>query len=428
MRTPIALALFVSLTAGSFAQNPLNVNEVSSALHSAWNTAREAGLEANGRQSYSEALDAFEQCWAKARSPEEQGASAHDLGQMLRRLGRIREARTWLERAYDIWRTDPEPGSQLAVAATSLSDLERSEGDYAGAERLLRKTLTLVSKDPGSVAAIRSDLAELLREEGISEEARALYVSSLEIEGISWKVRVSALIGLADLARQTGDWDSSAGRWNEVVAIARKQQDGLAEAVGLRGLATLWLDAGKPARAEPLFRRSLWMLENNPAAPPEQLATALSGMGELYRSQNKLRLAEDAWSRALQIERKELGEAHPQIACLLEFLADIYSARGEFTLARDYANRAADMLSGSFGGDSLPAAAALTNRALVEQRASDLDAAAKDYERAITIARVHPENRSLAAAMIQRYAGLLKMMHRSREAKALDLEARFYLK
>jgi hypothetical protein len=65
MRTPIALALFVSLTAGSFAQNPLNVNEVSSALHSAWNTAREAGLEANGRQSYSEALDAFEQCWAK---------------------------------------------------------------------------------------------------------------------------------------------------------------------------------------------------------------------------------------------------------------------------------------------------------------------------------------------------------------------------
>jgi hypothetical protein len=114
------------------------------------------------------------------------------------------------------------------------------------------------------------------------------------------------------------------------------------------------------------------------------------------------------------------------VACLMENLADIYSARGEFTLARDYSTRATEMLSASFGGDSLAAAAALTNRALVEQRASDLSAAAKDYERALTIARVHPENRPMAAVMLQRYAGLLKTMHRSREAKALDTEARLF--
>jgi hypothetical protein len=67
----------------------------------------------------------------------------------------------------------------------------------------------------------------------------------------------------------------------------------------------------------------------------------------------------------------------------------------------------------------MPVAAALTNRALVEERASNPEAAAKDYARAINIARVHPESRLLRAVMVQRYSILLKAMHRSREAKAL---------
>ena len=142
-------------------------------------------------------------------------------------------------------------------------------------------------------------------------------------------------------------------------------------------------------------------------------------MAELYRSENKLALAEGEWSRALQIDRTVLGEAHPQVAILMEMLSDVYSARGEFGLAREYATRASEAMSGSFGENSMPVAAALTNRAFVEERAGDLDAAAKDYERAIGIARAHPEHRSLQTAMIQRYAGLLKTMHRSREAKAL---------
>jgi hypothetical protein len=107
----------------------------------------------------------------------------------------------------------------------------------------------------------------------------------------------------------------------------------------------------------------------------------------------------------------------------MEMLADVYSARGEHGLARDYATRASEMMSGSFGENSMPVATALTNRAMVEQRASDLNAAAKDYERAISIVRVHPEQSPLQATIEQRYAGLLKSMHRSREAKAmLDIQ------
>src|SRR6202051_4340324 len=100
-------------------------------------------------------------------------------------------------------------------------------------------------------------------------------------------------------------------------------------------------------------------------------------------------------------------------------LSEVYSARGDFSLALHSATQASTIMSGSFGPDSMPVATALTNRALVEQRAGDLEAAEKDYERAIGIVHVYPEYRAIEAIVIQRYAGLLKSMHRTRDAKAL---------
>ena len=71
------------------------------------------------------------------------------------------------------------------------------------------------------------------------------------------------------------------------------------------------------------------------------------------------------------------------------------------------------------GEDALPTAVAMANRANVEQRANDLDAAAKDYEQALGIARTHPGHDPLEKTMIRRYADLLKRMHRDRQAEEL---------
>jgi hypothetical protein len=67
----------------------------------------------------------------------------------------------------------------------------------------------------------------------------------------------------------------------------------------------------------------------------------------------------------------------------------------------------------------MAAAAALINKATVEQRAGNLATAAGEFERAVAIARAHPGYRSFGMALMERYAGLLKTMHRSGEAKAL---------
>jgi tetratricopeptide (TPR) repeat protein len=188
----------------------------------------------------------------------------------------------------------------------------------------------------------------------------------------------------------------------------------------------MWLETGQVARAEPLFRRAVSLIENSPDAPPDQLAAALSGIGGLYRVENKLTLAEDAFLRALQLDRVALGEAHPQVAWLIEMLSDLYSAMGERDLALDYASKAVNVMQGLFGDASLPTAASIANRATVEQREKVLDPALKDFDRALGIARAYPGNEVFKRTLAERYAALLKSMHRDREAKGLSALAKSF--
>jgi tetratricopeptide (TPR) repeat protein len=424
MRTTIALAIYVSFFAGIFAAACFA--EDSTASTAEWKTIYEAGLAAGSSHGGEQALELFERSWEASRTSGERGLSAAGLGQMYRRLGRMNQAKEWLERARQELSTDPRLASTLAIVSSALADLYRTMGDYPGSERLLREALSSPSCDADSRAMLRNNLADLLREEGRSPEAQPLFKESIGLGAISWQQRVGALIGLAEIHRQNGDWAASVNRWSEVLEICRREHDEKTEAIALRGLGMTWLDSGSAARAEPLLRRALRMMEDNADMPPEEIANAHSALAQLYRSENKLTLAENELSRALQIDNTVLGHAHPQVAVLMARLSDVYSARGEFTLARDYAMRASESMRGSFGENSMPAATALTYQAAVEQRAGDLDGAAKDYERAIRIARSYPEHRSLQLAIIQRYAQLLKTMHRTGEAKALYMEARSF--
>jgi tetratricopeptide (TPR) repeat protein len=332
---------------------------------------------------------------------------------------RLAEAKAWLEQARRDGAADPSRVRQLAAAAADLANHYRSAGDYVEAEKLLRELMAAPLDDPRLTTLVRNNLADLLREEGRDTEAEPLFQQSADAAGIDARERAAALIGLADIDRQNGHWSRAIERWNAALDIARHEQDRRTEAIVLRGLGSTWLQSGSPARAEPLLRRALKFLEDDSEAPCELAAGAHSSLAELYRAENKLALAEDEWTRALQMDRTALGDVHPQIAWLMEMLADVFSARGEFPLALDYATRAAATMSVSFGDESMPVATALANRAIVEDRAGDAAAAARDYEQAIRIGRGHPEHQLLQNVLIRRYADLLKTMHRGREAKAL---------
>jgi tetratricopeptide (TPR) repeat protein len=389
-----------------------------------WNRTHVAAMEADKAGRHEEARKLFLESWDEALTPEQKAVSAEEIGFDLHRKGRDREAKEWIEKARVQCLADPGASPHLAPVDSILADIARDAGDYPAAERFWRAALAEHPDTDGKMAVAQIGLADLLREQGNVGEAAALFKRTLALTNISPRQRMDSLLGLADIDRGTGAWEASADEWNKAIETARTQGDVISEGVALRGLGDTWLDAGVPARAEPLLRRSLSIFEADPASPPEQTATVLKSLAGLYSIENKLALAEEALSKALSVDRRVLGETHPQVAQLMENLAWVYSARGEIEMARDLASRACTVMFATFGADSLPVAGALASRAFVEAAAKDLKAAAADYAQALSIARQHPDYQKIELGLIQRYREVLKALHRNDEVVALNAEAR----
>jgi tetratricopeptide (TPR) repeat protein len=440
MRATAALTLFVFLAgvaqasdtpAGSAPETPdailggYNLPPVmpTPATHKTWSSVHNAGLAANVANRHEEALTLFRQSLDLAHNPVESAVSSEEIGIELHNLGRAVEAKESLERAATVLRTLPDGAAQMSKVDAVLADIARNSGAYPEAERLFRAALTECPGADAGCVSIQNALADLLREQGRTGEAAQLFSLILANPKLTYHQRIDALLGLADIDRTIGAWQASVGEWNQVIETAQRANDMFYQAVALRGLGATWLDAGVPARAEPLLRRSLSLMQSDPSAAPEQIAVVLKSLSDLYSSENKLAMAEENLSKAIAMARRTLGEDHPQVAEMGENLAWIFADRGEIAAARELSAHSLDVMSKTFGAESLPVAGALATRAYIEVRAKDLNAAAENYRRALQIVRSHPDNQRIELTLIQRYRDVLKALHRNQEIAALKTEA-----
>jgi tetratricopeptide (TPR) repeat protein len=304
------------------------------------------------------------------------------------------------------------------------------EGDYNNAERGFREALEAPGKSESAspdrqsqLIDLRNGLGDLLREEGKEREARDLFNQVLSSPDITWKQRLSATMGLAEIDAHSISLQAGEKQWMTSLAMAREHSDNTGEAAALRGLANMWFEANSPAKAEPLLRRSLKILENDPASPAWQTASTLATTGLVYSALDKLALAEKAWTRALDLNRKTFGETHPQVAYVMERLAEVYARRKHFAVARQYSDRALDIMRGACGEGSMAVAAAYASRGNVEEYARSFPAAVENYATALGIVRANPDNPVARGTILRNYAALLKATHKDREAHALVLEA-----
>ncbi|HVW83611.1 MAG TPA: tetratricopeptide repeat protein, partial [Bryobacteraceae bacterium] len=235
----------------------------------------------------------------------------------------------------------------------------REKGDYSRAEQVLRAGIEATGKAStennrlAELPFLLNTLGDLLREENRGAEARALFERALGSREASWQQKFSALMGIADIERMARSWPESIGHWNEAAELARQHGDPTVEAFALRGLGDTWLDQADTARAEPLLKRALSVLERSPSVTPERLAIAIDSLAALYRAENKLQLAEQLWMRELTIDRTAVGENHPQTAIVKGRLADALSVMGDYDSAKHYAAEAVDSMKSHFGDDSM---------------------------------------------------------------------------
>ena len=101
-------------------------------------------------------------------------------------------------------------------------------------------------------------------------------------------------------------------------------------ALYLNGLGVHLVTLGDYAAAEPLFQRSLEILEKALGKDHPSVAESLNNLALLYYAQGRYELVEPLYIRSLAIRKKTLGKNHPDVAGSLNNLALLYYAQGRY--------------------------------------------------------------------------------------------------
>ena len=408
MRSLAVLWLCVLSTADSPAAVPVSTDSPSPN----WMEVHEKAVAAIKNRQFETAAELFRASQPLARNEVQRGLSANDLGVTLHQLIRDSEAKVQLETAFAIWQASPHEQARMSQTAEALAAVNRTLGDYAGAEKVLRTALATPAADIENHALLTNELGDILREVGRSAEAHRLFEKTLAQPGISPRRQVDALVGMADLDRDAHSWDASFEGWNKALTIVREQHWVSLEAAAVRGLGMTYLDRGELARAEPLLRRALALFESQPV-PGHQIASTLSCLAQLYHAEKKFSLAEEVLQRAIRIAEQTLGAEHPQVAVLLEMLGDAEASQKHLTRATEHFERARAIMANRFGAKSPMAAAVSASLALAEQRADHNAEAAAHFEQALAVLNTAgPEAQSMRDAVMKGYLDTCKALHR----------------
>jgi len=139
------------------------------------------------------------------------------------------------------------------------------------------------------------------------------------------------------------------------------------------------------AKAEPLYRRSLKIREEQLGGDHPDVATGLNNLAGLLRAQGKYAEAEPLYRRALKILEEQLGSEHPNVASCLNNLAELLRAQGKYAEAEPLYRRALKILEEQLGGEHPNVAASLNNLALLLDDQGKYAEAEPLYRRALKI-------------------------------------------
>ena len=313
-----------------------------------------------------------------------------------------------------------QAGEFGSVEKAALAD--RSRGDYRAAESALRGALADRAVGDGERATLLANLADLLSEEARDGEAALCLSEARQIGGLSEAQRIGILVESAEVARAMRHWGESIALWNQLGEMSEESTQ--LDEVYTEGLGETWLDAGNLARAEPLLRRSLMLLREDPRASLPQVAHALALMGRLYIAEDKPALAGEALDEAIAKDEQALGAGHPQVAELLELRAAALARDGDADGAREDLARARAIMAGHFGADSMAVAGVLAALGDVEQRDRHPAEAVAEYRQAIAMLRAGGgDGERLSGALMPSYAAAAKAAHISGETTAEAAEA-----
>jgi CHAT domain-containing protein/tetratricopeptide (TPR) repeat protein len=159
----------------------------------------------------------------------------------------------------------------------------------------------------------------------------------------------------------------NAGKYADALPLAQAMAASLEKgpansdlAGALNNLAQVYSALGRDAEAEPLYTRSLAILEKSVGLDSVAIAPELNNLGALYERQQRYGEAEPLFKRALAVSEKTLPPSHPDVGRALNNLATLYARQDRHADSEPLFKRALAIYEKAAGPES-PAVATLAN-------------------------------------------------------------------
>lgn len=178
----------------------------------------------------------------------------------------------------------------------------------------------------------------------------------------------------ADLPGRIEEDPQSWPRWRQllphVLAATSHHPDSTPVAAG----DTAWLldhaaayqqTHGQPAQAQPLYERSLHIVEASYSPDHPDVAASLNNLAQVLRDLGQPAQSQPLLERAWRIYEASYGPDHPDVAASLNNLAWVLGDLGQAAQAQPLVERALRILEASYGPDHPYVATSLTNLARV---------------------------------------------------------------
>jgi serine/threonine protein kinase/tetratricopeptide (TPR) repeat protein len=304
-------------------------------------------------------------------------------------------------------RVRTELAAQPAVQAQLMFTMGKvydSLGLFKEAQSLHQESLTkreaLLGANHVDVAESANALGDVYRKQGRYPEAeplvkRGLAVRASQLRPDDPKV-VESVVGLGVLYENAGRYNEAKPLYQRALAAAEKTSTPDTMSMILTNLAIFTAKQGKPAEAEPLFRRVVEIDERVKGADHPELGKAYHNLGIALKMQRKFAEAEPNYVHALEIRRRALGNKHPDVADTVLSLGNLHLDQDQYAAAEPYYQQALEIYEAALGMNHPSYARTLDNLAQLQARQGKHQEAEASYSRALairekTVGPRHPE-------------------------------------
>ncbi len=225
-------------------------------------------------------------------------------------------------------------------------------------------------------------------EEKIQAGAAALRDARLaaDSDGAQATRLIPALMSLAELHSQAGDFDKSESLYLEAIETGETHHGDTLQMAQLRSaLATLYDFNQREEQAIPLYEKAISDYENMSPSREETSSQLRNNLGMIYKSLNKYALAEQHYLLALESLEKIHGRYHEHIGALFNNIGGLYYAAGHPDQAKEMHLDALKVRSKVLGPNHPEVAQSYCNLATACYGMNDETGALRNYEKSLSV-------------------------------------------